>query len=241
MSKHYNIQPLLNMLSRDVPNRDLWSARIISFFMNETYDPFILDEYYDTLIRNPFEVGYLTSKGFYVDQYTGLFSFSTMETDNRHTFNMAYYIKRYYHDFINKNVLTLTADYGIMNLQLKFIGINVVNSIIPKNLKLGAMLACIGNNGNPYPINLEKFKKYDVIIAANVFDTNEEAYENWDFLLSERLKGKEVYLTSHSNTNLINHMNYDRVELAEDPIHIYDNEDYANLSAGYTNKIYKLK
>jgi hypothetical protein len=36
-------------------------------------------------------------------------------------------------------------------------------------------------------------------------------------------------------------MNYDKIELVIDPKKMYNSEDYADISYGYMNKIYRLK
>jgi hypothetical protein len=74
-----------------------------------------------------------------------------------------------------------------------------------------------------------------------VFENEELSYKNWEFMLDKRLSGKDVFFTTNTFLYLKNFINYDKIELINTPSKEYYPEDYAEISYGYTNKIYRLK
>lgn len=237
----YNLSPILNLLTPEVPNRDIWRERIVSFFSNEEYDSILQDWYYDKLITNIPEVDQLIRGINYVDPYTGLFSMPSPYIEATHSFNMAKFLSDHHQHFYDKKILTLCADFGILNIQAKFCGLNVVSSIQKEYFNPGTVLACIGNNCPPYPINVFEYEPEDVIMMSCVFQEDDLSYKNWEFMLDKRVEGKEVFFTSNTYVFLRKYMNYDKIELVVDPKKIYHSEDYTDLSYGYLNKIYRLK
>ncbi len=241
MNMIYNLSPLLNLLTSERPNAEIWKERITSFFANKDYDADLQDWYYDTLVNNIDEFDFLIFKGIKVDSYTGLFSISLPHIDGAHSFNVAKFIADHYQHFFGKKILTLCADFGILNIQAKMCGLNIVSSVQKEYLNTGTVLSCIGNNCPPYPINKFDFDEEDVIIMSCVFHEEELSYRNWEFMLDKKLDGKEVFFTSDTFEHLRHYMNYDKIELVIDPTKIYHPDDYADLSYGYSNKIYRLK
>lgn len=237
----YNLSPILNLLTPEVSNRDNWRERIVSFFSNEEYDSILQDWYYDKLITNISEVNQLIRGINYVDPYTGLFSMPSPYIEATHSFNMAKFLSDYHQHFYGKKILTLCADFGILNIQAKFCGLNVVSSVQKEYFNTGTVLACIGNNCPPYPINVFEYEPEDVIMMSCVFQEDDLSYKNWEFMLDKRAEGKEVFFTSNSYFFLRRYMNYDKIELVVDPKKVYRSEDYADISYGYMNKIYRLK
>lgn len=237
----YNLSPILNLLTPDRANADIWRERIQSFFTNEEFDPELQDMYYDVLLKNLQFVDYLFSKGNLVDSYTGLFSIPVPFLEHRHTFNLAHFISDNYQHFFKKRILTVCNDFGILNVQLKMCGLDLVSSIQSEELISGTVLTCIGNNCPPYPINKLDFDAEDVIILSCVFQEDDLAYKNWQLMLDKKSEGKEVFFTSNTFQHLRNYVNYDRLEVVTNPQKIYMPEDYANLIYGYTNKIYRVK
>jgi hypothetical protein len=237
----YNLSPIFRFLMPENANSQIWRDRITSFFKNEEYDAELQDQYYDILINSPLEVDFFLNKGILVDEYTGLFSLPSPYIEGKHTFNLAYFISRNYQHFYNKKILTVSADFGILNIQAKLCGLNIVSSIQREFLNAGTVLACIGNNCPPYPINKFDFEEEDVVIMSCVFEDIDLAYKNWEFMLDKRLDGKEVFFSSNTFFHLKDYINYDRIELINDPDKEYRPEDYAELTYGYTNKIYRLK
>lgn len=237
----YNLSPIFKFLSEDQPNSLVWQERISSFFANEEYDGELQDWYYDTLISEPGELDYLLNKGAMTDEYTGLFSIPASPLSGKHSFNLAYFISKNFQQFYNKKLLTVCADFGILNIQAKMCGINLVSSVQKNYLNVGTILTCIGNNCVPYPINKFDFEEEDAIIMSCVFEDPDLAYKNWEFMLDKRLSGKDVYFTTNTFTHLNNYVNYDKIELINMPDKEYRPEDYADLTYGYTNKIYRLK
>ena len=162
-------------------------------------------------------------------------------TVSTHSFNMAKFISDHYQHFFSKKILTVCADFGILNIQAKMCGLNIVSSIQKEYLNAGTVLACIGNNCPPYPINKFDFDEEDVIMMSCVFQDEDLAYKNWEFMLDKRLDGKEVFFTSNTFEHLRRYVNYDKIELVIDPSKVYLPDDYADLTYGYSNKIYRLK
>lgn len=237
----YNLSPIFKFLSDEQPNSAVWRERITSFFANEEYDADLQDWYYDVLLSVPEEVDYFLNKGIMTDEYTGLFSFPSPAIRTTHSFNLAYFISKNFQQFYNKKLLTVCADYGMLNIQAKLCGINLVSAVQKEYLNVGTILACIGNNCPPYPINRFDFEEEDVIIMSCVFEEDDLAYKNWEFMLDKRLSGKEVFFCTDTFMHLSNYINYDKIELINMPNKEYYPEDYAELSYGYSNKIYRLK
>lgn len=237
----YNLSPILTLLTESVPNAEIWKDRFNFFFNNEEYDEELTDWYYDKLINNIREVKDLLTSQYVVDSYTGLFSFSSEHIDATHSFNLALFLSGNYQHFYKKKILTVCADFGMLNVQIKMAGLNLVSSVQKEYYNVGTVLACIGNNAPPYPINRMEFPDEDVLIMSCVFQEDDLAYKNWQYMLDKRAEGKEVFFTSNTYSYLRKYMNYDRIELVVDPQVVYKPEDYANLSYGYTNKIYRLK
>jgi hypothetical protein len=234
----YNLKPILSLINESIPNHEEWKIRITTFFDKE-HDQ--LDQYYDVLIKDIWSVDIILNTGVIIDEYTGLFSFTNSIVDRKHSFNLAYYIHRNYLDFNDSKVLTIINDYGMVNNQIKFCGIDLVNSIMSKELVVGSVLTCIGNKGRPYSINMKQFPHYDTILASCVFEDDNKAYKNWNFLLDEHAKGKKVYFTSNTFSYLKNYMNYDKIELLEKPNEIFDKNSYSDLKYGNQNRIYRIK
>lgn len=237
----YNLSPVFRFLSPENTNSNIWRERLTSFFENKDYDGELQDSYYDRLLNSPEDVDYLLNKGILVDEYTGLFSLPSPFIEGKHSFNLAYFISKNYQHFYNKKILTVFADFGVLNIQAKLCGLNIVSSIQQEFLSVGSVLACIGNNCPPYPINKFEFEEEDVIIMSSVFDDMDLSYKNWEFMIDKRLEGKEVFFSSNTFHNLKDYINYDRIELISNPDKEYHPEDYAELTYGYTNKIYRLK
>lgn len=237
----YNLSPIFRFLSDEEPNALVWRERISLFFSNEEYDGDLQDWYYDTLLSFPLDLDYLLNNGVMTDEYTGLFSFPAPIVGDAHSFNVAHFISKNYHHFYNKKLLTVCADYGMLNIQAKMCGINLVSSVQKNDLNIGTVLACIGNNCAPYPINKFDFEEEDAIIMSCVFETEDLSYKNWEFMLDKRLSGKDVFFTTNTFSHLKNYINYDKIELINMPNTEYYPEDYAELEYGYSNKIYRLK
>lgn len=237
----YNLTPFLTLLTERVPNADVWRERFTSFFNNEDYDPELTDWYYDKLINNVWDVEQMLKSGCLVDEYTGLFSFASSNIETAHSFNAALFVSGNVGHFYKKKILTICHDYGILNVQMKLCGLDVVSSVQKEFLNPGTVLTCIGNNSPPYPINRMEFPEEDVVFLSSVFDDDELAYVNWNYMLDKRLEGKEVFFTSNSFYHLRRYINYDRIDLVADPKKVYKPDDYADLSYGYMNKIYRLK
>lgn len=236
----YNLSPLLNILTPEIPNRKVWEEKIVSFFENKDYDPALQDWYYDTLVSYNLHVKNFIKNGYLIDPYTGLFTFDTPQLRGSHSFNMAHFISSNYQHFYQKRILTLSHDYGMMNIQLKMCGLNLVSAVQKEYLEIGSALACIGNNCPPYTINNFDVEE-DVILLSCVFQEEALAYKNWEFMLDKRLDGKEVFFTSNTFNHLRQFINYDRIEPLIDPQEVYKEEDYADMTYGYMNKIYRLK
>lgn len=237
----YNLTPFTSLLTENVPSANIWRERITSFFTNEEYDAELQDWYYDNLLNNIDDMKRLLNRGFFVDSYTGLFSFPSDVIEGAHSFNLAYFISQNYQHFYGKNILTICADYGILNIQLKLCGLNLISSVQKENFNTGTVLTCIGNNSPPYPINKFEFPEEDVIIVSSVFQDDNLAYQNWEYMLEKKLDGKEVFFSSNTFYYLRKYVNYDTIELVIDPQKLYNSEDYSDISYGYMNRIYRLK
>lgn len=237
---YYNLTPITNLLKEDIPNADVWKQKLHSFFSNEEYDGELQDQYYDTLVSDTHQIWHLLHDGYYVDQYTGFFTFTAPVVDTKHSFNMAHFLSKNFQHFYKKRILTISADFGIMNIQLKMSGLNLISSIQKPLYHVGSVLACIGNNCPIYPINKLDFEEEDAIIMSCVFEEEELSWKNWQYMLDKRLDGKEVFFTSNTFTNLKNYVDYSKLELVFDPSKAYDSEDYADLKYGYANRIYRL-
>lgn len=234
----YNLSPLYNL---SVPNIDTWNERFSQFFSNEEYDPVLQDWYYNKLIDNMSEVETLLNAGYFVDPYTGLFSIPSPYIEATHSFNLAHFIGKHPQHFFGKNILTVCADFGILNIQAKMSGLNIVSSVQKEYYNVGTVLTCIGNNSPPYPINVFDFPEEDVVFMSCVFQEDDLAYKNWEMMIDMRISGKEVFFTSNSYFYLRRYMNYDRIELVIDPRTVYNEEDYADIAYGYMNRIYRMK
>lgn len=234
----YNLSPIYNL---SVPNVGTWSERFLQFFSNEDYDAALQDWYYDKIIDNINEVQELLNAGYFVDPYTGLFSIPSPHIEATHSFNLAHFIGKHPQHFFGKRILTVCADFGMLNIQAKLSGLNIVSSIQKEYYNVGTVLACIGNNSPPYPINVFDFPDEDVVFMSCVFQDDDLAYKNWEFMMEKRIEGKEVFFTSNSYFYLRRYMNYDKIELVIDPRTVYNEEDYSDISYGYMNRIYRMK
>jgi hypothetical protein len=234
----YNLSPIYNL---SVPNVSIWNERLLQFFSNEDYDATLQDWYYDKIIDNINEVQELLNAGYFVDPYTGLFSIPSPHIEATHSFNLAHFISKHPQHFFGKRILTVCADFGMLNIQAKLSGLNIVSSIQKEYYNVGTVLACIGNNSPPYPINVFDFPDEDVVFMSCVFQDDDLAYKNWEFMMEKRIEGKEVFFTSNSYFYLRRYMNYDKIELVIDPRTVYNEEDYSDISYGYMNRIYRLK
>jgi hypothetical protein len=237
----YNLSPILTLLTERVPAADTWRNRFISFFNNKDYDGDLRDWYYDKLLNNIREVQGLLENGYFVDPYSGLFSFPSPYIEATHSFNIAYFLSSHHQHFFGKKILTVCSDFGILNIQIKLCGLDVVSSVQKEYLNTGTVLTCIGNDSPPYPINRMLFPEEDVVIMSCVFQDDDLTYKNWEFMIDKKAEGKEVFFTSNSYFYLRRYMNYDKIELIVDPKEAYNSEDYADISYGYMNKIYRLK
>lgn len=237
----YNLSPFLNLLTYQVPSAETWRERFTSFFNNEEYDGDLQDWYYDRLISNIDEVKNYLLNGYVADPYTGLFSFPSSDIEASHSFNVALFVSKHPQHFFGKKILTICSDFGILNVQMKLCGLNIVSSVQKEYYNVGTVLACIGNNSPPYPINRFEFPEEDVVFMSCVFQDDDLAYKNWEFMLDKKAERKEVYFTSNTYFYLRQYMDYDKIELIIDPKKVYKPEDYADISYGYMNKIYRLK
>lgn len=232
----YNLAPFLDLLTPEIPSHDVWRDRLTNFFNDDKVNPNISDLYYDILINDHHSFTDTLRCGYLIDQYSGLFTFDSYPMKGYHTFNLANYIRRNHQLFYNKKIKTITKDYGIVNIQIKLCGLNLVRSGV--EYSCGFVLADIGNQAYSYPMNFDD--DYDVIFVAHAFDTDEGANIFWNGMLEDHLRGKEVYFTSKSFQHLQNHILYDKIKQVEDPTKIYDDLTYSNGDLGFMNKIYKI-
>jgi hypothetical protein len=237
----YNLSPIFKFLSPENANSEIWREKITSFFDNKEYDGELQDFYYDCLINNTDHIDYLLNNGILVDQYTGLFSLPASGLSGKHSFNLAYFISRNYQHFYNKKILTVCGDFGILNIQARLCGLNIISSVQKDFLNAGTVMVCIGNNCPPYPINKFEFEEEDVVIMSSIFEDANLAYKNWQFMIDKRLDGKEVFFSTNTFSHLKDYVNYDKIEVINDPHQEYRPDDYAELSYGYSNRIYRLK
>lgn len=237
----YNLSPIHNLITDNTPNGDVWASRIHYFFNQPDFEPELTDWYYDKLINNIAEVKQLINGGNFVDPYTGLFSMPSPYIEASHSFNLAYFLSKNYQYFYGKKLLTLCADFGMINVQAKLCGLNIVSAVQRELYNIGSILTCIGNNAPPYPINKFDFEREDAIILSCVFQTDELAYRNWEMMVDARAEGKEVFFTSNSYFYLRRYMDYSKIELVIEPKMMYNEEDYADIAYGYMNRIYRLK
>jgi len=237
----YNLEPIKILITENTPSGDIWIERLNHFFAQDDYDPYLTDWYYDKLINNISEVKSLLNNGYFIDPYSGLFSFPSLNIEANHSFNLAYFINKNPQQFFGKKILTLCSDFGIVNIQAKMCGLNVVSAIQKEYLNVGSILCCIGNGAPPYPINKFDFEQEDVMILSCVFQDDDLSYKNWEMMVDMKAQGKEVFFTSNSYFFLRKYMNYDKIELVIDPKKVYNEDDYADMAYGYMNKIYRLK
>jgi hypothetical protein len=243
----YNLSPVTRVLETLYENtRGAFPQQLHSYlantFHNKDYDKEVLDSYYDILISDIPEVERLVLSDKLVEPYTGLFTFDTLQTTTTKSFNLAYFIERNAPLFHGKRIFILNHDYGMVNIQAKFCGLNVVNTLQKKYLNVGSVLACIGNQGHPYPLNITtELPDYDVLIMSCVFQDTDASWTNWNYMVDARAYGKEVYFTSNTFIHLKNYVDYDRLQIMEHPVHIYKSDEYFNISYGYMNKIYQVR
>jgi hypothetical protein len=237
----YNLSPFEILLNENVPSSDNWKDKFNRFFNNENFSKEILDYYYNILIKDYHSIVPLLKSGYFVDEYSGLFSFDTPATKFMHGFNLANFVRRNYIHFNKKKIQTFSMDYGVLNIQIKQCGLDLAGGCIPPLTYTGAILAVIGNECSPYAFGTYvNLPECNVIIASNIFRVESEANRNWNFLMDAHSKGMEVYFSSNTFIHLLKIIDYDRIEQLEDPTQIYDKEVYSNLEYGYSNKIYRI-
>lgn len=234
----YNLSAILEQFDETVPSYQSWIDKIEAFFSNQDYNPKTLDVYYDHILFNHRMIKYLFDQGYIIDDYSGLFTFNTSETRTLHTFNLANFVRRNHRYFYKKKIHTFCSDYGILNVQTKLCGLDLVNSYLPLQTIMGSMLLVIGNQCAPYEVNHTDTP--DVIIASNIFSTEDDAWTNWNYLFDEKLSGKEVFFSSYSFNELQKFINYDKIKQVEDPLQVYDKDTYSNGDLGYMNRIYQI-
>ena len=230
----YNLKPILNLF-KDRPAHTPLAVKIEEYFKTP-YDPDLQDYYYNILINSlPTIEHHLTNDGYIIDEGTGLWSFDNEDVGNKHTFNLARFIEINFRAFRNKKIVTILGDYGTVNLQLKFCGLDIATSIINPHCIVGSVLTCIGHDCPPVNINTG-CKEFDVLIMASVFDDDEKAYRSWDFMVDVSLSGKKVYFTSDNLTHLSKHMIKDKFKPIDFPAKI----DYTDIRLGYGNRIFEI-
>lgn len=234
----YNINPFYDLLDETVPSRDTWRERFKMFFENTNTDKALLDLYYNLLINNYNNLYPLLITGYLIDPYSGLFTFDEPFMKGLHTFNMANFIRRNHIFFNKKSIKTISADFGLTNIQIKQCGLKLTNVSLPIQCIPGSALLVIGNYSTPYEFKNEDDP--DVIFASHVFDTEDSAWENWNMLFDLSIQGKDVFFTSSTFNELKKFINYDRIQQMEIPSEIYDSETYSSLDLGFMNKIYRI-
>lgn len=237
----YNLSPILNVVNEHAPNSQQWRNKIERFFSKDYSEEAgsAVDNYYDILLVNLGHIVPYLRCGYLIDEYSGLFTLNTPNCKMLHTFNLANFIRKNYLYFNKKSIRTVSMDYGILNVQIKECGLNLSSTTLAQAQYLGAVLTVIGNESIPYVINAPA-PNFDVIFAAHIFNTEDEAYNSWTSLFDAHLTGKEVFFTTTSFKELKKFVNYDRIKLMEKPNEIYDKELYSNLDYGYGNKIYRI-
>jgi hypothetical protein len=233
----YNFNPLYDVFNDTVPGHEAWRENIYNYFHNETYDQDLLDDYYDALICDIHKLPALLANGYLIDSYSGLFTLNDPELVGKHTFNMANFVRRNHPRFGSKTLFTVCVDYGILNVQIRLCGLSLCHATIPAKNRAGQALVTIGNHCAPY--KNRDYRQFDVVFASNIFQDNPS--DIWNTLCHYRGLGKEVYLTTDTFSRLTNVIDYDRLELAENPAVLYDKDTYADLNLGYMYKIYRLK
>jgi hypothetical protein len=233
----YNLLPILKKISDDHPNAENWRTKIKTWFSTD-YDKELQDLYYNLLVHNHTMLDRYLNQGYMVDEYTGLFTFE--DSEGTPSFSTAYWIEKNHQMFFNKRVFTVCADYGIMNIQLKFCGIKVVNSYIPLPLVYGAMLITILNDCPPYPMNLKAIDDCDVVITGSIFGTDDAAYNNWNMLLDMRAIGKDVFFSTNNFSFLKKYFLEERIQKVQESLDIYQPEDYSNLRFAYDHRVYRI-
>lgn len=233
----YNLTPIDDVFNESVPSWQDWRENIHSYFNNEEYDTELLDEYYDAIICDIHKLPELLSYGYLIDDYSGLFTLNNPELVGKHAFNMANFVRRQHLKFGAKTLFTVCADYGILNIQIKLCGMQLCHATIPQKNRSGQALINIGNHCAPY--KNKDFRQFDVVFASNIFQDNPS--DIWNTLCWYRNARKEVYLSTDTFSRLTNVIDYDRLELAENPAEIYDKDTYADLNRGYMYRIYRLK
>jgi hypothetical protein len=237
----YNLSPFDQLIDETIPSHKDWIGKFHRFFDSPFHDGELLDYYYDILMQDYYSVKPLLQSGYFIDEYSGIFSFDTNAVKFIHSFNLANFVRRNYIHFNNKKIQTYCMDYGSLNIQIKQCGLNLVGGSLPPLTRTGAVLSVIGNESSPYAfgtyINLHEC---DVIIASNIFRQEDEAIRNWNFLLDCHANGKEVYFSSNTFRELTKIVDYNILKQLENPTEIYDEEVYSNLEYGYSNKIYTI-
>lgn len=237
----YNLTPLIDTIDETIPSYKEWQEKIDTFFMKSNSPPETLDMYYNFLVNNSWVIKPCLQEGYLVDDYSGLFTLNTPHTRGIHTFNLANFVRRNHQHFYKKKIRTITMDYGMLNLQLKLCGLELTTVFLPLTSLAGAILTMIGNKVPTYDVKAsDNMEEENVIFASCIFNTDEQAYDSWNMLLDEHIKGKEVYFSTQTFNFLQNHILYDRIEQVEDPHKIYDGETYRNLDYGFQNKIYRI-
>ena len=234
----YNLTPFYDLLDETVPSRETWHTRLKMFFDNPHSNKSLTDLYYNVLLNNYHTLKPMLDCGYLIDEYSGIFSFNTPEMRGAHTFNMANFIRRNYMFFNDKPIRTLTMDYGVLNIQIKQCGLNFSGTKMPVYSIPGAALLTIGNGCAPYPFETEQ--EPQVIFACNIFNTEDEAWENWNTLFDAHIFGKDVFFCSANFSELKKFVNYDRIKQMETPSEIYDPELYSNGDLGYMTRIYRI-
>lgn len=236
----YNISPFELLLDETVPSHEEWKRKFHSFF-NGNHNGEILDYYYDILMKDFYSIKPMLQSGYFIDEYSGIFSFNTNASQYLHTFHLANFIRRNHIHFNKKKIQTYTMDYGVVNIQIKQCGLELVGGSLPPTMTTGATLSVIGNECSPYVFGTYiDLPECDVMIVSDVFRTEDEAERNWNFLKECRSHGMEVFFSSNTFFELKKFVDYDKIKQVENPTEIYDDESYSNLEYGYSKKIYQL-
>ena len=233
----YNLSPFNDVLDETVPASEDWKEKFHLYFNNPHYDANMLDQYYNVLLQNTKLIKRVLECGYLVDEYSGLFGLNVPNIQYGHPFNMVNFIRRNHTFFYKKKLATISADYGLMNVQILQCGLELTFSSIAFEHWAGMMLTNIGNQCKPYMPGVSEF---DALFVANSFNNDQQAYANWNFMINKHLDGKEVYFTTTSFKHLRKFFIPEKIEQVEDPESIYDAVDYANVDMGYMNKIYRI-